>query len=288
MFQILCFLAVFLPFAQNARILVAMPTPSYSHHIVFNPLWLALHDRGHHVTLLTTNPIPSINSPNFRQIDWGFTYALWHEKHKISEIIMDFRQNFPKFAVRFIELMKDINEEELKCAAVQKIINDENEHFDLVIAEILYPVMMTFSYRFKAPLIGVASMDLTSFVHELLGNPVSPSLYSDFLTAYDNEMGFFQRIINSFYHLGIKLIQKYIVFPELDQMIEKYFGRNYPSLEAQQENVDLVFISSNPIIQTIRPLVSNFFVINGGPHLHGNTTLPEVSKKFILIFRKNC
>ncbi|KAJ3662531.1 hypothetical protein Zmor_006876 [Zophobas morio] len=282
--QVLAFFAVMVFLmrpAENARILAIMPTPSYSHQIVFNPLWLALNSRGHHVTLFTTDPIKQSNLSNFRQVDWSFTYELWHNKHNASDIIKNFKSNFLKCLNQYVEMMSDIFIQELEHPQVQEIMNDTNEHFDLVIAEFLNPVMIAFSRIFKCPFIGVSPMDVTNFVHEALNNPISPALFPDFLTEFDNEMTFFERIINTFYYLGNKLYFKYYFYPKMDNIIRKFFGENTPSLEEMQRDVSMVFINTNPILHNIRPLMSNVLMLGGGTHIESNVSLTADVQKFL-------
>ncbi|EFA00947.2 2-hydroxyacylsphingosine 1-beta-galactosyltransferase-like Protein [Tribolium castaneum] len=258
-----------------------MPTPSYSHQIVFNPLWLTLNSRGHHVTLFTTDPIKNANLSNFRQIDWSFAYQLWHEKHNVSDIIRNFNTNLLKCLNQYVEMMNDIIIQELEHPQVQEIINDKNEHFDLVVVEFLNPAMVAFSKRFNCPFIGMSPMDLTNFVHEALGNPISPALFPDFISRYDGEMNFFERVLNTFYYVGSKLYFKYYFYPKIDEIIKEYFGEDVPPLEQMQRNASMVFLNTNPIIHNIRPLMSNVLMVGGGTHFEGDTPLPEDIQKFL-------
>ncbi|XP_008191380.2 UDP-glucosyltransferase 2 [Tribolium castaneum] len=270
-----------IPPSACGRILAIMPTPSYSHQIVFNPLWLTLNSRGHHVTLFTTDPIKNANLSNFRQIDWSFAYQLWHEKHNVSDIIRNFNTNLLKCLNQYVEMMNDIIIRELEHPQVQEIINDKNEHFDLVVVEFLNPAMVAFSKRFNCPFIGMSPMDLTNFVHEALGNPISPALFPDFISHYDGEMNFFERVLNTFYYVGSKLYFKYYFYPKIDEIIKEYFGEDVPPLEQMQRNASMVFLNTNPIIHNIRPLMSNVLMVGGGTHFEGDTPLPEDIQKFL-------
>ncbi|RZC32604.1 UDPGT domain containing protein [Asbolus verrucosus] len=258
-----------------------MPTPSYSHQIVFNPLWLALNSRGHHVTLFTTDPIKDTNLTNFRQIDWSFAYNLWHEKHNVSRIIQNFNTNLLKCLNQYVEMMNDIIIQELEHPKVQQIMKNEKEHFDLVIVEFLNPAMIAFSKRFSCPFIGMSSMDITNFAHEALGNPVSPALFPDFISPFDCEMSFFERIVNTFYYLGTKLYFKYYFYSKTDEIVKKYFGSDIPKLEDMQKNASMVFLNINPIIHNIRPLMGNVLIVGGGTHFEKGTSLPSDIQTFL-------
>jgi glucuronosyltransferase len=276
--EIIVFIFSLTASCESGRILAIMPTPSYSHQIVFNPLWLQLNSRGHHVTLFTTDPIKNSNLSNFRQIDWNFAYKLWHEKHNVSDIINNFNKDLVKCLNQYMEMMSDIIIQELEHPGVKSIINDENEHFDLVIAEFLIPTMIAFSKRFNCPFIGISPMDIPNFVHEALGNPVSPALFPDFMSPFDDQMNFFERVLNTFYYLGGKLYFRYYFYPKMDKIVKTYFGKDYPRLDDMQLNVSTIFLNINPIIHTIKPLTRNILVVGGGTHFMKDVSLPHVSQ----------
>lgn len=63
---------------ESARVLSVIPIPSYSHQVVFQPLWRELSLRGHQVTTLTTHPINDPSLINLTEIDLGFSYDVWN------------------------------------------------------------------------------------------------------------------------------------------------------------------------------------------------------------------
>ena len=60
-------------FSENAKILGIFPTPSISHQVVFRALMKDLSQRGHQLTILTTDPSKTKN-PNVTEIDFHDCY----------------------------------------------------------------------------------------------------------------------------------------------------------------------------------------------------------------------
>ena len=74
-------------FAYCARILGVVPIPSYSHQIVYRPIWRELSLRGHQVVVMTTDPMKDPALTNLTEIDWHFAYGLYNIKHNFTDII---------------------------------------------------------------------------------------------------------------------------------------------------------------------------------------------------------
>ncbi|XP_043503397.1 UDP-glucosyltransferase 2-like, partial [Polistes fuscatus] len=234
-------------FTSSARILAIMPTPSYSHQIVYHSIFRNLNLRGHHITLVTPNLLPDKNLKNFTQIDISHSYKLiktlnfLETRHEYSwlEII----------GLLLFELSEKICILIFEHPDFKKIYApDSNEKFDLVMVEAIWtPAILAFGHRFKAPLIGVFPSGLTQMSHFFMGNPMIPSHPSSY---------------------------------ELN--IEKYLG-NIPPIRELEKNISILFMDQQEEISFTRPNVAN--IINfSGLHIANNVTnkpLPKGLKEFI-------
>lgn len=149
-----CLLILNVGLTNSARILVIISVPSYSHQIAYQSIWKTLSLRGHHITLVTTDPLPDKNLTNFRQIDVSNNY-----KHIRNINFLDAKgkyswQNIMK--IYFREVSSTLVEGIFDHPDFKKIYAlDSGEKFDLVITEaIITPAIYVFADRFKAPLIG--------------------------------------------------------------------------------------------------------------------------------------
>lgn len=263
-------------FASGARILAVMPTPSYSHQIVFRPLWKELSRRGHQITLLTTDPMNDTTLTNITEINWNFAYHLWNTKHKFTRVMHEYQSNFLKVAGIYLDMMHEIMDEELSNVHVQELINNKNENFDLVMVEYLHPTMIAFSARYNCPFIGVVPLDALGLAHENVGNPTHPSLYPDFTLPFGGDLNFFERLFGAFYWVWVRFYTWRYLYPMENETIKKHFGEEMPDLQSIERNISMLFLNINYIFHPVRPLVPATISIGGGGHLDAGKALPKV------------
>lgn len=266
-------------FCMAANILGVVPIPSYSHQIIFRPIWRELSLRGHKVTVLTTDPMNDKSLTNLTEIDWHFAYDLWNVKHNLSKIIRE--HNFFTIMDRLTFMLNDIANQELEHPEVQKLIKDEKAHFDLLLVENLMPTMMAFSVRFKCPFIGITSLDAPPYLHGIMGNPIHPVLYPHFMLPFSEKLSLIEKLVSVFYYLYIEFIVYSKTYALEDQTVRKHFGETTPRLEDIEKNISMMFINVNPIFSTIRPVGPLTIQIGGGIHLEKPKPLPKVLKYLI-------
>lgn len=266
--MVVCFCAFFgSSYFRNcsaANILAVMPVPMYSHQNVFRPLWKELSRRGHHVTLLTTDPINDSSLVNLTEIDWHFAYDLYNVKHKSAEMMRDYQTNLLNVASLYVDMMNDITDQELSHPAVQKLIKDPEAKFDLLILENIYPSMLAFSERFKCPYISVVPLDALGITHEAMGNPTNPGLYPDFLVPFSGSLNFFERLISTVFWLWIRYFFNNTIYPSIDVVVKGHFGDDIPPTHEMYKKASALFFNTNPILHNIRPLVPSAIDLGGG------------------------
>ncbi|KAJ8930791.1 hypothetical protein NQ314_016368 [Rhamnusium bicolor] len=262
-------------YGNSTRILGLVPTPSYSHQAVFRPIWRELAKRGHDLVVITTDPE---NDPklNIREIDISYAYDLW-KKYDIVKQFTELRSNPMKINI-VLNALQDICIQELLHPDIQALLKNDTEYFDLIIMEYMYPIMFGFPGRFKSPYIGVVTMDLTSFVHSMLGNPTHPVLYPDAILPYEGKLSFWERLTSSLFSIFYPVFS--IISGAMDtggnqQIMEDHFGIDLPPVINILKNVSMVFINVDPSSYT-RPLGPAFVAIGGGTHLRARKALPKV------------
>lgn len=270
--------ALYLSSCHAANILAVMPIPSYSHQIVFRPLWRELSLRGHNVTLLTTDLMNDSSLVNLTEINWNFAYDLWNTKHKSGEMMRDYQTDLLSVANLFVGMMSDITDQELNHPEVQKLIANPETNFDLLIVENIYPSMIALSERFKCPYIAVAPLDVLGIVHEAVGNPTNPALYPDFMVPFTGVLNFFERLISSLFWIWIRYFFNNTVYPSVDVIMRKHLGDDIPSTYEINKKVSMLFINVNPVLHNIRPSVPTTIHFGGLTHIQKTSTpLPTVS-----------
>ncbi|XP_017776621.1 PREDICTED: UDP-glucuronosyltransferase 2C1-like, partial [Nicrophorus vespilloides] len=261
-----------------ARILGVFPIASYSHQIVYRPIWRELATRGHDLVVITTDPIDEPNLPNLKQIDLKYVYQFLKEKYNFTNIMSSWNV-VNKLYVTSKRIL-DTSEVHLSHPEVQAIIKNETEHFDLLLIEFMDSTMFAFKHRFNCSVIGLTSMDAINMAHEAVGNPTHPILYPELTFPFGRNLNFFQRIMAIFYTGFMKIIL-YFYIPLASVLVDKYFGKGYPDLYELGQATDMLFINVNPIIHGIRPLSPATITIGGGIHLNPPKPLPRDIQTFL-------
>ncbi|KAK4872659.1 hypothetical protein RN001_014688 [Aquatica leii] len=246
--------------SDSARILGVVPSPSYSHQVVFQPIWKELSLRGHQVVTITTDPIKDPNLVNLTEIDLKSIYDIWNKN--LAEIT---NANTLKSFFLTIGTIFDLEEHTLSHDDVQNLIKNETEYFDVVIVEYSALSMMAFAKRFKAPLIVGNSVDSFIDIHHLMGNPVHSMLYPFCLLPVHYDLVFVDRILVTIYNLVSKVLISQINLVR-NKQVKKYFGEEYPSISELEQNISLVLSNSDPIFHKIKPLLPTIVEFGGGTH----------------------
>ncbi|XP_031357075.1 UDP-glucuronosyltransferase 2B15-like [Photinus pyralis] len=257
-----------------ARILGVIPTPSYSHQVVFQPLWKELSLRGHQVILLTTNPIKDHSLTNLTEIDLSFSYKFLEEN--LLEIINS-SQNILKSTSLSIKSFANVMDAQLQHPQVKRLLQDPNEHFDLVIAEYFMAGALYFARRFNCPCIGVLSMDGNNPVYRQVGNDGHPIVYPDPFSRISGTSSIFDRI-------GLVMFELYFqIFDfngEQQKVAKKHFGDDTPISEVLA-NVSLLFVNTDPIFHYTRALLPMIIPIGGNIARIPVNPLEKSVKKFL-------
>lgn len=272
----LCFILI-VNVVRSGRILGIIPTASYSHQVAFWPLWKELSLRGHQVTVMTTNPINDPSLTNLTEIDLSFSYKIY-EQHDYHNRLIKFSNNFFNLWNLFAEIGEDLNEIVFSHSDVRNLIDNKTIDFDIVMIEYLNPSFYPFAYRFRnSSFIAIVSLEASTLAHECLGNPAHPVLNPDFTLPFSENLSLSERVISSLVLVFMKYYNLYM-YRALDKSVEHYYERGYPPIEQFACSMDMLFMNTNPIFSTIRPLVPATIAIGGGNHIRKSQTLPKVLK----------
>lgn len=147
----------------GSNILMIFPSPSYSHTIAAKVLAFALVERGHSITLVTTDARP-MNHPNITQIDLSFSYQLWNDGFDFvayKENNMGIETMIQSFAHTIYEVLLL----QLSSPDVQNLIKQRHRmKFDLVIVESMgFLPYHAFAELYNAPLMGFSKRKKKGF-----------------------------------------------------------------------------------------------------------------------------
>ncbi|KAG5898035.1 hypothetical protein JTB14_001746 [Gonioctena quinquepunctata] len=247
-----------------------------AHQVVFRPIWRELARRGHDLIVITTDP-ENDPSSNIREIDVSFAYEFW-EGEEIMKLMEEYKYNPVKLSNILKKMSYTLCDRVLSHPEIRSLLKNETEHFDLAVVEYLHPVMVSFGERFNCPYIGVASMELPTFLHNIIGNPAHPVAFPDIFLPFDRDLNFSERLTSSLFNL-VMYLNSFIPMEEED-IIQRHFGNDRSPMREAMLNFSMMFINVDPAFH-LRPLGPAFVSIGGGTHLRPMKPLPKDLQEYM-------
>lgn len=265
--QKILFLLSLTNLAHSARILCVIPSPSFTHQVPFRPLWRELSLRGHHVTVMTTDPMNDPTLTNLTEIDLHFSYDLL-DRYNLAELASDETKSVFEVGARVGAFLDDLTVEQLNLPQVQDLLRDAANKFDLLIVEVLAVHMSALSWKFKCPFIGVVSTaDYPFYLNTVVGN--QPVIISE-----TNLSGRLKKFFGE-YVVGSIFIKRQ--FRRVHSLLRPYLGNDLPSLEDISNNASMIFVNSNRVFTGNQAISAKTVYIGDGIHIQPAKALPEVS-----------
>lgn len=277
MFRLLL-LSLLIGASYSVRILGVFMTPSYSHQVVFQPIWKELSLRGHNVTILTPNPLKDPSLTNLTEIDLSFSYETWNN-YSIETLGTEEHSSFLEIK-KLSEAYLATAEAQLSHPAVSNLIkNGKENQFDLLLVEFVWPNMYAFKDIFKCPMVGISSLGLTGTANEAIGNPSNPALDPEFTLPFSTNLSFKERFISAIFKVFFKVGAVLSLRPKMEVISRKYFG-NIRRLEDIAKDVSLVIVNSNLALHNVKPQVPAFIDISG-IHIKKPQPLPKDLQNYL-------
>lgn len=258
-----------------ARILGIFNTPSISHQSVFQPIWRELSLRGHRVVIVTPNPL---NDPTLLNLTELSLASMYEHLEDIKQELSTGRDHW-KMINSITPYLIDNTEQTFSHNKVKSLI-EGNDTFDVVLVEPLFPTPAIFAFKYKCPIVGIASVTVTNHIYEKLGSPTHPTVFPDLVTNYDENMPFLDRVDAVLFDLWYRYKFSYEILPALDKVIKKFFGHEAPSLLELEKSISLVLLNNNPILHKPRLYGPNIIEMGGMMHIKPKRALPAVRFTF--------
>ncbi|XP_049780160.1 UDP-glucosyltransferase 2-like [Schistocerca cancellata] len=261
-----------------ARILGINPTPSISHQLPFLIIMRALAEKGHQVTIITTNPMKD-PPPNVTQIDMSYMYDKWKKDVNFYQMSQLSRLEMMEM---MIKLGKTDCDSQLKTPSIKEL--QFQREFDLVIME-MFLYMCYFGLVHKLghpPVVGFWSAELFPQLHRMMGNPINPAYFPDIGDSYTDHMTFWERVVNAYHVLDIdiRITSVSLVAPQ-DEVMRAHFGNDCPSTGIMQYNLSLLLANSHFCSGYPLPMQPNVIQMTG-LHIKGaQNPLPKDIQSFL-------
>lgn len=267
---------------DSANILAIFPVPFKEHQVVYRPLIERLANRGHDITLLTTDPIDLRVTGNgslvkrIEQIDLSFVYNLpiLEELNTVSLDAKDMLKNV-------FNVMRKISEAELQHPLVQELILGDAK-FDVVMVEWTgVSLMNAFAHHFDAPLVGIGNGGAYINAHEALGNPNHPIGYPSIFMPFTEDLSLLQRISSVFFTIWYRFYYYTEEIPKQNLIASENFGTTIPDLFEIERKADLLLINCYQALGNVRPVGPTTIYLGG---IHRKLSLGEEMREDLALF----
>jgi glucuronosyltransferase len=263
---------IFVNSVQCANILGVFISLLFTRQIIYLSLCRALSLRGHQVTVITPFAFDDPTLTNLTEINVEFVHEIMKGRNRQTYFSKDF--GIWQTSHDIFGCIGSIAEIILNSTKLQELIDDPNRKFDLIMMELLHPVLFGFAARFEAPSIGISTGSLFSYKYDATGHLQHPGVYCDqFLNVRTLSLGGKFQSIASF--LWCKFYYQWVFFPRAHGMATKYFGK-VPYVGDLEKNLSLYFTGVNSIIPSQEPRTSANVEI-GPIHIQPTKPLQEVN-----------
>ncbi|XP_063907825.1 UDP-glycosyltransferase UGT4-like [Zophobas morio] len=264
--------------AASAKILAIAPTPLYSHQSVFRSIWSELSQRGHHVTLITTNPMKNPTLSNLTEIDISFTYKLVFEDHQMQHVV-NTESNIVKLMAHVFFVMNNMTSEQLKHPQVEALVKSD-DHFDLMVVEAHVPAWFGLAKKFNCPLIIVTSLPATNFFKGVVGNIHNLVYTHSFDLPFGEDLSFVQRVVCVLFGIFDAVHNRYLVYPFQERIIRETLGDEKIDLIEIVQNVSLMITNEIPGFSKVITHIPSMVHTNG-LQIQPPQDLPSDLKQFL-------
>lgn len=256
---------------KGARILALIPYNARSHYIVMEPLLLALQDKGHHLTVVSSFPQkPPL--AHWRDIDLSSILPPVISNYTLEQIRQDMPS--PVHAAFFIfKINAHVCDKILRDDKIQGLLE---ERFDLVIGEIFgSDCFNVIVHKLNAPLVSWVTSTMLPWAGGRMGLPDNPAYIPNYFVSFSDRMNFLQRLVNTATLVFAKTAYFFKSEIPAQELAETIFAEKLPSLEEINKRTALVLVNSHFSLTYARPLPPNVVEV-GGIHVRPIRRLPQV------------
>ncbi|XP_063624712.1 UDP-glycosyltransferase UGT5-like [Cydia splendana] len=267
---------------DSSRVLVVSPSPIHSHQVPFQALSKELLRRGHHVTILTTDPLypPSQATQNITEIDLhNVSYKIWTYGYRKVHLKPGNPNDFKNQIKTAYDVMYDLFPKQMKTEAVKDLLADKTQKFDLVIIEAWVYQALALAHIYNAPAILLSTMGIEDEMYEDAGVPIHPIIYPDVCYTRRYNLSMWEYVKHLYNRVSIHYMQKSLIEKQ-DMRMKEMFGADMPSVREMRREAVAQLVSLHPVWEGYRPLPLKIVHI-GGLHVAPPKELPKDIKSLM-------
>ncbi|XP_063913091.1 UDP-glucosyltransferase 2-like [Zophobas morio] len=241
---------LFIGTANCANILGVFMYPSITHQMVYYKVMRELSLRGHQVTMVTPDPVNNPALTNLTEIDIRCAYDVLEEKYVQEMFFKDL--TLYEIMRNFYEFLEIVADRELSSPGFKKLLGGHNRTFDLILVELMHPVMHALSGKFKAPVIGILSMSIYSAQYDAVGNVNHPVLYPDLVINLPaGALTLWEKVQSLAFFVWHSLYYQNVVLPKADKLAKKHFG-DVAHISEYEKSISMFLLNRHYQMQSLR------------------------------------
>jgi glucuronosyltransferase len=257
---------------------------SKSHKNVFDPLYIALAQRGH--TLTVVSPIKSSYHPQLKmkEINGPGMEEIMQSSSNDSTSLPDIF-NLRSYGLNvgtpinpiLIPLLTKACELYFEMAEVKALLKQK---FALVfIPSHMNECTYGFVHKLNVPYIFVHPHSMENYKTAFSGLRPSPAVVPSYTVPWAQEgMGIAGRTLNFIAYHSLNFIYDWIYLPKMESIFRRYLGSDLPSAREIEKNASLAFMNGHFSLSGAKPKLP-VLVDVAGIHCRPGQTLPQVRNK---------
>ncbi|XP_075974351.1 UDP-glycosyltransferase UGT5-like [Anticarsia gemmatalis] len=262
---------------ESYNILVLLPYPGKSHHMVFEPLLDELTTRGHNLTVVSFFPSTKVNK-NRRDVSLV-------EFARLNVEIVDLQtcDCTPNFLLKFIHHVQTVHSfTKASVELCEKLINSQvfeefvkaEGNYDVILVEHFNSdCMLGLVHNYGLPSVGLMSCTLMPWTPSWIGGDDNPATFPSMMQPFTEDMTFMEMVENFIDIMFNKYWHSYYVGIKERSMLEARLGRTLPSLNEVAGNTSVVLVNTYHALNGVRVLPPSVIEV-GGIHLHNRSIKP--------------
>lgn len=261
------------------NILGLFPHPGKSHFDAFEPLLKKLANKGHNVTVISyfpqKVPIVRYKDINLRGTEDPFVECFNFYDFSYTRLRMYYE------ALYLAAIGRDSCTNAFKSKELLDFLDNDEGHYDLIIHEFFNSdCLLGFVHKYKAPLIGIGSNTIMSWMNMRFGNVDHPAYVTNNFLKHTDNMSFMERVENTIINLFCKFVYYYLIDKPTYEIVKPYFvdddgNDNMPALSDIAMNSSLLLTNSHFSLFSPRPLVPSVIEVSG-LHIDEPKPIPKV------------
>ncbi|CAG9762822.1 unnamed protein product [Ceutorhynchus assimilis] len=263
--KLLFLLPVFCSLASAHNILVVFPYPSRSHFEVYVPLFEALANRGHNLTIISYRNTP-YNSENIE----NFWLGQDEEVNVVSLKGLGETGAFYLGPHMLAMRAEEVCEYGLQAKGFRRFLEKhQNTKFDLIMIEHFnIECFLGLVNKYKAPFIGLSSSVALPWQGKWFGAQPNPSYVQNVCGGFSTPMIFLDRVVNTLLHVYSNVWYELFIAKPANEWSKKYIDFE----AADPHKTSLFLVNTHYTLTGVQPLTPNIIEVGG---LHVQNRKPQ-------------